>query len=69
MSERISELLGDMHVLELQVERLEAKNDHYKKALEQIPARGHNLECIFCGFKDRLAKEALNPEKSDPKEL
>ncbi len=66
--EKVEEVLGEMHLLELQIEELETERDRYKKALEAIWKTGHNNDCLFCGFKDKIVKETLNPEKSDSQE-
>jgi len=36
--------------------------DRYRDALEASVAIGHNPDCMFCGFKDKRATEALKEE-------
>lgn len=44
--------------------KLQLDRDRYRSALEESVNMGHNDDCLFCGFKDRIATEALG-EVSD----
>jgi len=33
---------------------------YYKQAIRDILYQGHNEDCIHCGFKDKIATQALN---------
>lgn len=35
---------------------------HQQDIISKILKAGHNDDCIFCGFKDRLAKEGMRDE-------
>ena len=37
---------------------LTARNRELEEALEKIIACGYNKDCLFCGFKDNIAKKA-----------
>lgn len=42
-----------------QTAELRAEVERLTNALRHVFSVGHNLECIFCGFKDKYATEAL----------
>jgi hypothetical protein len=42
-----------------QIAALTARNKELTEALEKSFAIGYNDDCMFCGFKDRIAKAAL----------
>lgn len=38
---------------------MEAEIRRLREALEKVSALGYNKDCLFCGFKDRAVKQAL----------
>lgn len=48
-------MFGKEEELQLEIERL-------RSCLEGIKNIGFNERCIFCGFKDRIVNDALDPK-------
>lgn len=46
--------------------RLSVQRDALVEAVIQVEAAGHNDNCLFCGFKDRVARAALAAAKEQP---
>jgi len=45
--------------------RLERENKRLREALNKVQKLGYNEDCLFCGFKDRAVKEALEGGEDD----
>ena len=41
------------------IKNLEAENKRLREALEKVQKLGYNEDCMFCGFKDKAVKQAL----------
>ena len=42
-----------------EVRELEAENERLRETLKKVQGLGYNKDCLFCGFKDKTVKEAL----------
>ena len=68
-TKRNAALLGTMYKeLRTKHEVLRAENEALTRAMQNIEPLGHDDDCMFCGFKDKQARIALNLPTSDPKE-
>lgn len=50
-------------VLQVENEELKAEVEILRDVSRRVLNVGHNNDCLFCGFKDRAALEALHNEK------
>lgn len=44
---------------EREIDKLKKENKELKNSLKKVQELGYNQDCLFCGFKDKAAKEAL----------
>ena len=42
--------------------KLQEEADRFRATLERVQSVGHNLDCLFCGFKDKEVIKALKGE-------
>ena len=52
----------DLKALVAENEALKEQLDKAKAEVLGIVELGHNLDCLFCGFKDKRAMKYLNPD-------
>jgi hypothetical protein len=46
------------------VEAMEKQTATMQRAMRGIIQTGHNEDCLFCGFKDRIAQKYTNIQKT-----
>ena len=44
-------------------QKLQRERDGLRSALKVVLAKGHNENCLFCGFKDKVVTLALDREE------
>lgn len=60
LEEAVENLEADLAGARVEIARLTAERDLYHKALRNVLYQGHDLDCLFCGFKDKVAQQALD---------
>ena len=65
--DKAMEISREHCTLQLKVKELEAQVTKYREVSEKVFNVGHNDNCIFCGFKDKIIQEALKEDEMNCK--